>query len=145
MQKQDRKVIVSLDKTRQIFHVGQVEDWGKVAQFLLKSLRPGSIVTLSGQMGAGKTTLAQYLAGSLGAVKPALSPTFALMRVHRVKYQKITRLVHVDAYRILDENDVLALDLDEELSEPGTVLIIEWPENIKGWLKDRGVIQVFIK
>ncbi len=145
MHKQARRVTLVLADGRQNIQVTQVEDWDMVAQALLKGLEPGSIVTLSGQMGAGKTTLVQSLARLAGAQKRALSPTFALMRVYKVKHKNVRRLVHVDAYRLESERDLLALDLDEELSEPGTALVIEWPENIKKWLTGKMVIKVLIK
>ncbi|HPN15437.1 MAG TPA: tRNA (adenosine(37)-N6)-threonylcarbamoyltransferase complex ATPase subunit type 1 TsaE [bacterium] len=145
MHKQTRRVALSLADGRQNIQVDRVEDWDAVAQPLLKSLEPGSIIALSGEMGAGKTTLVQSLAKLAGAQKRALSPTFALMRVYPVKYENIRRLVHVDAYRLESERDLPALDLDEELSEPGTVLVIEWPENIQKWLTGKKIIKVLIK
>jgi tRNA A37 threonylcarbamoyladenosine biosynthesis protein TsaE len=45
--------------------------------------------------------------------------------------------LHVDAYRIENEIDLLPLDLDDELHVPGTVLVVEWPENVPGWLSNR--------
>ena len=54
------------------------------------------------------------------------------------------RLVHVDAYRIEDQKDLLALDLNEELLEPGTAMVIEWADNIKNWFKNKEVIWVEI-
>ncbi|MBU1448962.1 tRNA (adenosine(37)-N6)-threonylcarbamoyltransferase complex ATPase subunit type 1 TsaE, partial [Patescibacteria group bacterium] len=55
------------------------------------------------------------------------------------------RLVHVDAYRIEHPSEILALDLDEELADGKTAVAIEWPENIKGWLKRKKTIRVDIK
>lgn len=145
MHKQTRRVALSTADGWQNIQVGRVEDWDAVAQVLLKDLEPGSIITLSGQMGAGKTTLVQSLAKLAGAQKRALSPTFALMRVYKVKHKDVRRLVHVDVYRLDNERDLSALNLDEELSEPGTVLVIEWPENIKKWLTGKKIVKVLIK
>jgi len=69
--------------------------------------------------------------------------------MHRMVHGEadIRRLVHVDAYRIEDEKDLVVLDLDEELSEQGAVVLIEWPENAKSWLKKyaKQTVQVKIK
>ena len=167
---QTRKVTIKHGKTSRNFVVREVADWQGVAQYLADLLKPGSVVSLSGPLGAGKTTLVQYLAKTLGAPKCALSPTFALMRIYKIEYRMsniecrrgknkknaseksdirystfdIRRMVHVDAYRIEDERDLVVLDLDEELLEPGTVVLVEWPENIKGWMKGKNTIQVNI-
>lgn len=142
-----RQVTIKHGKTVSRFDVKEVEDWQNVANALVRLVKPDSIVSLSGPLGAGKTTLVQYLAKILGAPKRAISPTFALMRIYKLKFQThndIHRLVHVDAYRLEDAKDLVVLDLDEELMEPGTVVLIEWPENIKSWLSKKHPIEVRI-
>jgi tRNA threonylcarbamoyladenosine biosynthesis protein TsaE len=116
--------------------VKNITDWQIVAREIAKDLRAGNIITLSGPLGAGKTTLVQALAQELGAKSLPRSPTFSLVRTYKLKANsyKLVRLVHVDAYRIENEKDLLPLNLEEELDEPGTVMAMEWPENVDGWL-----------
>jgi len=166
MLSQTRKVTIKQGKTAKSFIVRDLDDWQAVAAALVKVIKPGSIVSLSGPLGAGKTTLVQYVAKLLGAPKRALSPTFALMRIYKVHGHnsprlrhpslklregkgvgygaQLRRLVHVDAYRLEDEKDLVVLALDEELMEPGTAVLIEWPENIKVWLSKKHPIKVLI-
>jgi tRNA threonylcarbamoyladenosine biosynthesis protein TsaE len=143
-----RKVTIGYKKLKKIFEVDELSDWEDVAGFLISKMKPGMVVTLKGDLGAGKTTLTQYIAKQLGVAKRALSPTFALIRNYYVKSRtlNVKRLVHVDAYRIEDDRELLALDLDEELLMPGSVMIIEWPEKIAGWIaKRKDIIKVEIK
>jgi tRNA threonylcarbamoyladenosine biosynthesis protein TsaE len=146
MTSQTRKVTIKQGKLTESFQVRELDDWQAVAAALVRTMAPGSIVSLSGPLGAGKTTLVQYVARLLGAPKRALSPTFALMRIYKVQgtRYKVRRLVHVDAYRLEDEKDLVVLALDEELMEPGTAVLIEWPENIKNWLSKKHPIKVLI-
>ncbi|MDD5726098.1 MAG: tRNA (adenosine(37)-N6)-threonylcarbamoyltransferase complex ATPase subunit type 1 TsaE [Patescibacteria group bacterium] len=165
MTSQTRKVTIKSGKTASHFVVHKVDDWQNVAKALVRLVKPGTIVALSGPLGAGKTTLVQYLAKTLDAPKRAISPTFALMRIYKLETRisklvsrnrkteirdsakrkfDIRRLVHVDAYRIEDVKDLVVLDLDEELMEPGTVVLIEWPENIRSWLSKKHPIEVRI-
>jgi tRNA threonylcarbamoyladenosine biosynthesis protein TsaE len=117
--------------------VPEVASWSTVALDVARTLKPGSILALQGELGAGKTTFVQALAKALGATRMPKSPTFSMLRTYPVKRGAIHRLLHVDAYRIENEHDLIPLDLDAELSEPGTILVLEWPENIKVWLKKR--------
>ena len=121
------------------FTLSGIEDWSNVAKRVRPVLMPGSIVTLSGPLGAGKTTFVQILAKELGVQSIPRSPTFTLMRAYRLPkdLRGITRIVHIDAYRIEDEKDLIVLDLDEELADNKTVLLIEWPEHIPKWLESR--------
>ena len=117
------------------FLVKHLEDWTTVARSITPHLRSGTILTLSGPLGAGKTTFVQALAKELGSQSAPKSPTFSLLRTYGLKTgSDVRRLVHVDAYRIEKPKDVLPLNLDEELTEPGTILAIEWPENLQAWL-----------
>lgn len=118
------------------FLVTSGEGWSVVVKEVLLHLRPGTIITLSGPLGAGKTTFVQALAKELGAKGSPRSPTFSLLRAYQLpKRGVLKRLVHVDAYRLEKPEDVIALDLDMELAEPGTIVTIEWPENIVGWIE----------
>jgi len=131
---------------RKIFTLQSVAEWSKVVAWLLPHLRPGVILALSGPLGAGKTTFVQYLAKTLGIRKTPQSPTFSLLRTYRLpnSVHNITRLVHVDAYRIEDERDLLPLDLDAELRDKKTLLVIEWPERIPVWIRSHSVIRLAI-
>ena len=110
------------------------ESWNEFAKDLAKHLSDGKIITLQGPLGAGKTTFVQSLAKELGAGESPKSPTFSMMRIYAINHQNLRRLIHIDAYRIENEIDLMPLDLDEELSIPGTILLIEWPEQIPNWL-----------
>lgn len=120
--------------------VADVGGWSFVANDLVKGLKSGDIITAQGPLGAGKTTFVQALAKELGIKKTPQSPTFSLLRSYVIpRRTDLKRLVHIDAYRIDDEHDLQALDLDEELAEPGTLLVIEWPEKIPTWISHHAV------
>jgi tRNA threonylcarbamoyladenosine biosynthesis protein TsaE len=128
--------------------VGSLNGWEKVARDLVRQLRPGDIITLSGPLGAGKTTFVQALARVLGAKRQPKSPTFSLVRTYKLKTpsSKLRALVHVDAYRIERAEDVVTLGLDELLETPETVMALEWPENMTAWLRrSKRTISVTIK
>ncbi len=83
----------------------------------------------------GDATFVQALAKTLGVKENVTSPTFSLVRTYKVKgHTSIKQLVHVDAYRLEREEDVRTLGLEELLSEPGTVICLEWPEHVEGGL-----------
>nr|WP_208885613.1 tRNA (adenosine(37)-N6)-threonylcarbamoyltransferase complex ATPase subunit type 1 TsaE [Streptomyces armeniacus] len=89
-------------------------------------LRPGDLVLLTGQLGAGKTTLARGLGEGLGVRGAVTSPTFVIARVHP-PLDGGPALVHVDAYRLgggLEEMD----DLDLDVSLTDSVVVVEWGE-----------------
>jgi tRNA threonylcarbamoyladenosine biosynthesis protein TsaE len=96
-------------------------------------LKAPALILLSGDLGAGKTTLTKGIASGLGAAREeeVTSPTFTL--VH--KYDGATRVYHVDLYRIVSFADFETLGLEDVFSERA-VVIIEWPEKIElagGW------------
>lgn len=90
---------------------------------LADQLREGDLVLLSGELGAGKTTLAQGIGRGLGVTGPVLSPTFVIAREHRGGRLP---LVHADAYRLGAAADIDDLDLDSSL--PVSVTVVEWGE-----------------
>lgn len=85
----------------------------------------GDLVILSGELGAGKTTFTQGLAGGLGVRGPITSPTFVLARVHPSLVGG-PALVHVDAYRLGTLAELDDLDLDASVDE--SVTVVEWGE-----------------
>jgi tRNA threonylcarbamoyladenosine biosynthesis protein TsaE len=82
--------------------------------------RPGDLVVLVGDLGAGKTTLVQGIGAALGVAGEVLSPTFVIARVHRGPLP----LVHADAYRLASVAEIDDLDLDASLEE--SVTVVEW-------------------
>lgn len=102
------------------------EETRALGRALAEELAPDGVLLLSGDLGAGKTVLAQGLADGLG-IDPAevLSPTFNLIREHRGSRG---RLIHADLYR-LDSDEVEPLGLEELLAGPG-VKVVEWAERL---------------
>jgi tRNA threonylcarbamoyladenosine biosynthesis protein TsaE len=96
-------------------------------------LRAGDLVVLTGDLGAGKTTLTQGIGAGLGVRGQVASPTFIIAREH----PPVTPgpgLVHVDAYRLGSLDEVDALDLDSSLDE--VVTVVEWGEGLVEQLAD---------
>ena len=92
---------------------------------LAASLRPGDVVALYGDLGAGKTTLARGILRGLGFEGDVASPTFPIV----LPYEQIDLPVwHVDLYRIDDPAEIDELALDEALEDGA--LLIEWPERL---------------
>jgi tRNA threonylcarbamoyladenosine biosynthesis protein TsaE len=85
-------------------------------------LRPGDVVVLSGELGTGKTALAQGVGRGLGVEGPVVSPTFTLVR----EYEGRIRLCHVDIYRLEWVREIHELGIEEQLEE--SVTLIEWGE-----------------
>ncbi|MCX5525989.1 tRNA (adenosine(37)-N6)-threonylcarbamoyltransferase complex ATPase subunit type 1 TsaE [Streptomyces bobili] len=101
----------------------QMRDLGRRLAALV---RAGDLVMLSGELGAGKTTLTRGLGEGLGVRGAVTSPTFVIARVHP-SLGEGPPLVHVDAYRLgggLDEME----DLDLDVSLPESVIVVEWGE-----------------
>ncbi|MFI0777949.1 tRNA (adenosine(37)-N6)-threonylcarbamoyltransferase complex ATPase subunit type 1 TsaE [Streptomyces sp. NPDC021212] len=111
----------------------QMRDLGRR---LAKLLRPGDLVLLTGELGAGKTTLTRGLGEGLGVRGAVTSPTFVIARVHP-SLSDGPPLVHVDAYRLgggLEEME----DLDLDVSLPESVIAVEWGEGkVEGLSEDR--------
>lgn len=93
-------------------------------------LRPGDLLCLQGDLGAGKTTLTQGLAAGWGSADPVSSPTFVVVNLYRAADGK--PLYHMDAYRLENLAEAAQLGLDEMLAEGA--LIVEWPERIAALL-----------
>ncbi|MBP5510961.1 MAG: tRNA (adenosine(37)-N6)-threonylcarbamoyltransferase complex ATPase subunit type 1 TsaE [Kiritimatiellae bacterium] len=99
------------------------ETWGVAASFAEK-LKPGDIVALEGDLGAGKTTFVQGVGAALGIRRPLTSPTFTISVEY--KTPRFT-FVHMDLYRLTGPDDLLAIGYPEYL-ETGAVVCIEWPD-----------------
>lgn len=90
-------------------------------------LQLGDVVCLEGELGSGKTTLAQGIAVGWGSLDPVSSPTFVLVNIYRRTDGE--RLSHLDAYRLQDALEAEALDMDN-LLEAGP-LVVEWARRIE--------------
>ena len=99
-----------------------------------RRLKPGAVVLLHGELGAGKTTLARGLARGAGYRGRVSSPTFALAHVYRGKRLTVH---HLDLYR-LGRGEHLEVGIEELLADPRAAVVVEWPSAAAGqWPKDR--------
>lgn len=101
----------------------------EVGAAIARILVPGDLVSLTGDLGAGKTNLVQGAARQLGVEGPVGSPTFVLVR----EYRGVLPIYHVDVYRLERIQEVLDLGF-EDLLDPHGVVFIEWGGNIEGLL-----------
>jgi tRNA threonylcarbamoyladenosine biosynthesis protein TsaE len=109
-----------------------------LAKKVALTLKPG-LVTLSGDLGAGKTSFAQGILEALGAEGPFTSPTFVLMKEYelpQVMATGIKRVYHADAYRV-ETKDFQELGFLGWLEEQDTLVILEWPEKISELLPQK--------
>lgn len=101
----------------------------------VRSLTPSetgaTLITLSGELGAGKTAFTKAAAKALGIEDTVTSPTFVLEKMYILPAgQKFERLVHIDAYRLEKSADLHTIGFDEVMSDPKNLVFFEWPERV---------------
>ncbi len=121
-----------------------------ICELLLKSppslkLRRGegaTVVCLSGELGAGKTSFTGAVAKYLGVKRKVNSPTFVIMKryslplprgsTQRARVSIFKNLFHLDAYRLKNAKELLHLGWEEIIKNPEHLVFVEWPENVAG-------------
>jgi len=114
--------------------VDSLEALEAVAVSFALSLLPkesgATLVTLSGDLGAGKTTFTQAVARALGVMDRVTSPTFVLQKSYNLENAVFKKLVHIDAYRLESGKDLVPLTFADTLADASTLVMLEWPEMV---------------
>lgn len=114
--------------------VRTIDEWNDIALELISNTKSdamhASVVVLTGDLGAGKTTFVQALAKILNVDEPVTSPTFTLLKRYETGHKSFPHLLHMDAYRIESVDELAPLRFDELLNTPQTLFVIEWGERI---------------
>ncbi|MBU3968997.1 tRNA (adenosine(37)-N6)-threonylcarbamoyltransferase complex ATPase subunit type 1 TsaE [Patescibacteria group bacterium] len=138
-----------------------LEETRDIAKKFLQNLKQPKeralVVGLFGDLGSGKTTFVQFIAEALGIEENITSPTFVIEKIYSVKSRRAgilpkaklfnraskienfdwpKRLIHTDAYRLKNGEELRILGFEEILNDSGNLIMIEWPENIFSILPD---------
>jgi tRNA threonylcarbamoyladenosine biosynthesis protein TsaE len=119
------------------FTTHSAEETTELGRQLAAEIKPGSVVLLRGDLGAGKTTMVKGIAEGFNAAEAesVTSPTFTL--IHEYRGPEVT-LYHIDLYRIDTQRELDTLALDD-LMDPKHILLIEWGEKFERFAKERDV------
>lgn len=115
--------------------VRTLEEFEQEAAAFVRTLTPhdqgATLITLSGNLGAGKTAFTKAAAKELGIAEHVTSPTFVLEKIYDLPdSQPYKRLVHIDAYRLEGSKELPALGFDELMDDAGNLVFFEWPEKV---------------
>lgn len=128
-----------------IYTTQSAEETRVLGRKLAREIMPGTILCLSGDLGAGKTTFTQGFLEGLGAEKPYVSPTFVIMKQYDLPLRQaglsapindVERVYHVDAYRV-ESKDFETLGFSEWCEDKKGVVILEWPERVTKLLPEK--------
>ncbi len=111
-----------------------LKDTEKLGKIIAKCLEKGTVICLDGELGAGKTSLTQFIAEEFGVKEYIVSPTFTIIK----EYEGKLPFYHMDVYRIGSEDDMYELGFDEYIYSEG-VTIIEWADLIRAILPQERV------
>ncbi len=111
-----------------------IGELSQIAALIVQELpqREGAtVVGITGDLGAGKTTLVQEVARLMGVTEAVTSPTFAIAKFYDAAHVAFDTVVHMDAYRIESAEELVPLGWRDIIARPKTLLVVEWPERIK--------------
>lgn len=123
-----------------IVDLPDVNAMGAFGSRIAALLQPGDVIALSGDLGAGKTTLARAIIAGCGHAGEVPSPTFTILET----YPDCTPpIVHADFYRLNEPRDAEELGLDDY--REGAALIAEWPERVGNFANETGRLSVALE
>ena len=111
------------------------EETNKIAKDFLDTLGlqdQATVVALQGELGSGKTAFAQEVGKILGVAENMHSPTFVIEKIYSIDWKGFKNLIHIDAYRLEKDSELLHLGWEEITREPENLVFLEWPENVAG-------------
>lgn len=140
-----------------VIHSNSIEDTERWAKKFVEDITysytgkdSALVVGLSGELGSGKTTFMKGVAKAFGVTETVTSPTFVIEKIYpiqtdgctrptlneasKLKKHPFERLIHIDAYRLEEERELLSLGWEEIKRDPKNIIFIEWPERVKGVL-----------
>ncbi|MDE6195428.1 MAG: tRNA (adenosine(37)-N6)-threonylcarbamoyltransferase complex ATPase subunit type 1 TsaE [Erysipelotrichaceae bacterium] len=121
---------------RKRIQIHSLEETKQLAEKLALFIKPGYLITMLGDLGAGKTTFTKYLGQALGVKKTINSPTFTILKEYQGKFP----IYHIDAYRLEGMEQDLGL---EDIVEGDGLCIVEWPSFLEYCLpKERIEIEI---
>lgn len=123
------------------FNVADIEDWEAISDRIMQVLTDHRVVLLTGDLGAGKTTLVKAIAEKLEIVDQVTSPTYSLVQEYRTVRGEV--VYHLDLYRLESYDEVIAAGIEELLDGDYLCAFIEWPELVMGEL-DQAYVEVHI-
>jgi tRNA threonylcarbamoyladenosine biosynthesis protein TsaE len=119
-----------------MIHISKsLEDTKEIAEAFVRRLETGenaTVVALHGDLGAGKTAFSQAVGSILGVTETMQSPTFVIEKIYPIDYRGFKHLIHIDAYRLEKESEMLHLGWEEISKEKENLILVEWPEKIEG-------------
>lgn len=120
--------------------IQSLEELGEEAKNFADALVPmaqgATLVTLSGELGAGKTAFTKAVARTLGVEEAVTSPTFVLEKIYLLPRElggpasEFARLIHIDAYRLEKGGDLAPLGFDDLMLNAENLILLEWPEKV---------------
>jgi len=124
---------------RNILNAQEMQEFAETIVLDVVPHDTATVVTLSGELGAGKTTFVQGVAHALGVEETVASPTYVIEKVYALTDQKFSHLVHIDAYRLKGADELAMLGWDELVSEPGNLVLLEWPEKVSALIPETAI------
>ena len=134
-----------------------VGETAEIARNFISELKPkmdiATVVGLYGELGSGKTTFMKYLVESFGIKETIQSPTFVIMKYFDLtpspspcegegsRNKTFNKLIHIDAYRIEREDEMINLEWKEIISDQKNLICIEWPDRVSGIMPEHIIIK----
>lgn len=115
--------------------IKKIEEMEEFASEFVKNIEPEGnsavIIGLYGDLGSGKTTFVKCVAEVLGVTKIVTSPTFVIEKIYKLDDKRFDHLVHIDAYRLENGNELKNLGFEEIIKDSRNIVFIEWPERVR--------------
>ncbi len=90
-----------------------------------------AVLALYGDLGAGKTAFTKGVARALGVQGDVTSPTFVIEKIYALAHPTFARLIHIDAYRLANADELRALGWDDIVRDPGNLIVVEWADRVE--------------